>query len=630
MNFNIRLQNPFYVDLRSLALIRILLGFLLLSDLIIRGGDFFIWTTDDGVMPRHWLIDWNSPWRWSLYFISGHWTWSALLFSASAFSALMVIVGFKTRFFSVLSLVLLISLQNRTPLLMQGGDSLLSAVLFWACFLPMGARYSLESVKNSLDPIKDHCKGLVNNHLSISSGAILIQAMSVYFFSAFLKTGAEWQLDGSAIYFALHLDDMTTGLAQYWRDYFWLTKPLTHYVWWLELLGPLLIFTPIANTLFRYVFIACFITLEIGFLLNLQIGLFPLISITSILFFLPNHFWDLAEKKVVIEKQKKLIIYFDQPCGFCRNLCLILRAGLFIPHAKILPAQSIPEVAKLLEEEFSWVVETEDGRRTTKTEAMETLFRRSPVFWPAAPAIRLLNKLGDKAYRFIGEHREEIGARFETVLPIDRQYQLPGKISECSAAIILLTVILWNISTIPDWRKSFSSSGEETAPLKIPFPSSLSPFLRTVRLDQTWNMFAPYPTRADRWLVVPALTSDDNLVYLSTGSPAMTETKETELKNIQVFENYRWRKYLHNLGLARFEKFRRYYGDWLCRTWRDEEQPELRLQGLHIYQKRQKTHQPGEQPLPVTAKRIWRHWCDKDKADSIDKQIDLKLGIATN
>mgnify|MGYP005653376383 FL=1 len=112
----------------------------------------------------------------------------------------MVIMGFKTRFFSVLSLVLLISLQNRTPLLMQGGDSLLSAVLFWACFLPMGARYSLESVKNSLDPIKDHRKGLVNKHLSISSGAILIQAMSVYFFSAFLKTGAEWQLDLSLIH----------------------------------------------------------------------------------------------------------------------------------------------------------------------------------------------------------------------------------------------------------------------------------------------------------------------------------------------------------------------------------------------------------------------------------------------
>ena len=83
---------------------------------------------------------------------------------------------------------------------------------------------------------------------------------------------------------------------------------------------------------------------------------------------------------MVIEKQKKLIIYFDQPCGFCRNLCLILRTGLFIPHAKITPAQSIPEVAKLLEEEFSWVVETEDGTRTTKTEAMETLFRCSPVF----------------------------------------------------------------------------------------------------------------------------------------------------------------------------------------------------------------------------------------------------------
>ena len=78
--------------------------------------------------------------------------------------------------------------------------------------------------------------------------------MAVYFFSAWLKTGPEWQVDGTAIYYALHLDDMNTWFAQQWRDWHAVTVPLTHYVWWLELLGPVLIFCPWFNSAFRYVF----------------------------------------------------------------------------------------------------------------------------------------------------------------------------------------------------------------------------------------------------------------------------------------------------------------------------------------------------------------------------------------
>ena len=74
-----------------------------------------------------------------------------------------------------------------------------------------------------------------NTHLSVATAAILLQAMAVYFFSAWLKTGAEWQVDGTAIYYTLHLDDLNTWIAQQWRDWHHLTVPLTYYVWWLEL-----------------------------------------------------------------------------------------------------------------------------------------------------------------------------------------------------------------------------------------------------------------------------------------------------------------------------------------------------------------------------------------------------------
>ena len=41
----------FSVDLRSLALVRVLIGAILLFDLMIRCADFVTWLTYDGVLP---------------------------------------------------------------------------------------------------------------------------------------------------------------------------------------------------------------------------------------------------------------------------------------------------------------------------------------------------------------------------------------------------------------------------------------------------------------------------------------------------------------------------------------------------------------------------------------------------
>ena len=45
------------IDLRSLAVLRIGLGLLILADLLIRGGDLSVWLSDDGVLPRDTVID---------------------------------------------------------------------------------------------------------------------------------------------------------------------------------------------------------------------------------------------------------------------------------------------------------------------------------------------------------------------------------------------------------------------------------------------------------------------------------------------------------------------------------------------------------------------------------------------
>jgi len=127
---------------------------------------------------------------------------------------------------------------------------------------------------------------------------------------------------------------------------------------------------------------------------------------------------------------------------------------------------------------------------------------------------------------------------------------------------------------------------------------------------------------------VPALTTEGELVYLETGSPAMSEQVETELKNIQVFDNYRWRKYLQRLAGKRHKEYRRYYGRWLCKNWRHPQDPGLGLAGLFIYNKTQVTPLPGEPENPVSARRIWSHWCAGYTEEQVNEQLSQLLGLS--
>ncbi|MGQ3055957.1 MAG: HTTM domain-containing protein, partial [Nevskia sp.] len=78
----------------------------------------------------------------------------------------------------VVAFVLNASLLNRNPMVLLGGDILLTCLLFWAIFLPVAARYSLDAALSRTPPPVD------NRHRSWASAGVLLQVMSVYFFSA--------------------------------------------------------------------------------------------------------------------------------------------------------------------------------------------------------------------------------------------------------------------------------------------------------------------------------------------------------------------------------------------------------------------------------------------------------------
>ena len=71
----------FSLDYRSLAILRIGMGAIILLDLIQRAEDLRAFYSDEGVLPRAQFLQlWNNQWWISLHMASGLWQFQAILF----------------------------------------------------------------------------------------------------------------------------------------------------------------------------------------------------------------------------------------------------------------------------------------------------------------------------------------------------------------------------------------------------------------------------------------------------------------------------------------------------------------------------------------------------------------------
>lgn len=105
------LNNPFVVDLRALAMMRIGVGLLLFADLWLRAPDVVAWLTDSGVLPRDLSMDFSNDYRWSLYWLNGSEFWASSLMVIAGIFSVMLVLGLRTRMASIGSFILLVSLH---------------------------------------------------------------------------------------------------------------------------------------------------------------------------------------------------------------------------------------------------------------------------------------------------------------------------------------------------------------------------------------------------------------------------------------------------------------------------------------------------------------------------------------
>lgn len=283
-----RFRQSYTLDVRALSIMRIAIGLVLLCDLVIRSLSINAFFTNEGVLPLDILKTYNwNRYYFSFHALSGELWWQVVLFILNAVCAGLLIVGYRTRLFTFICWTFLVSLQNRNPFILQGGDDLLRLVLLWGIFLPWGERYSIQKRSEQ-----------ATDYFSVAGIGYTLLVGSVYFFSALLKTSPEWHSEGTALYYSLSLDQIRLPMGTFLYQFPGLLTVLTHVVYYIELLAPLLFMLPFMPSRVRLVGILAIILLHICISLTIYVGLFYIIGISSLIGLLPKQQMDWFERKL--------------------------------------------------------------------------------------------------------------------------------------------------------------------------------------------------------------------------------------------------------------------------------------------------------------------------------------------
>ena len=275
------------VDLRSLALYRISLALILIYDLVVQKLPHVrMLYTEQGVMPSVGLdrifgssFKWTTLHYWSDDFVVSQ----QLMLLVALLAAVALLVGYRTWIALFLSWLLFVSLNRRLPLSGSGADTTLRILMFWSLWLPLGHRFSIDSVRRQTS--------VSSSHVSVATAGFILQLCYIYWFTAIYKLQPDW-LNGSAIGHSLRLDFIVTPFGRWLEQFDNFTVLLTYMTLLGEAFLPMLLFTPVLTVPARLLVIFAMFSFHIGIALCMNLGFYPAAMLAGWLVLLPTEAWD--------------------------------------------------------------------------------------------------------------------------------------------------------------------------------------------------------------------------------------------------------------------------------------------------------------------------------------------------
>ena len=160
--------------------------------------------------------------------------------------------------------------------------------------------------------------------------------------------------------------------------------------------------------------------------------------------------------------------------------------------------------------------------------------------------------------------------------------------------LAMCTVIWWNLTTI------------DTPVVIDSVPTVPHQLMQQISLWQAWDMFSPFPSTIDGWIVIPGKFEDGSTFDLLSGKP-VTTIWPREYWGPSV----RWIKYFSNISRDKNRDLLAAWGSYYCDYYNNElKLPKgHRLATLEIHYYFYRSHEPGAPENPMQDDMLWRHWC---------------------
>jgi predicted DCC family thiol-disulfide oxidoreductase YuxK len=624
-------------DPRTLGLFRVLFGVFLLVDWYRRLPDYVLFLTNDGILPAHASISRPmSPYLFSVFHIARTPHEVALALALTGVVYTLYLVGYRTKLMQVLVLLLVTSLHSRNILLENGGDVVANLLAMWTLFLPVGKRFSVDALRESLDARKEKRpdelndgrtpRGTTTPTVSLAYAAAILNCAFIYYFNAIHKDGIPWKT-GTTVHYVLWSDRLIQPLGIWVRG---LLPPsgvfgLTVGTLVIESSIAALLFSPIWIRPCRRVAALLIIALHCGLQTVGHFGLFAFVMMLHAPLFLGREDWEALERRWAPRLSRRVVVY-DADCGVCFLVARIVRRLdpdrriRFVPNDD---PESFPASVNIERVEQTMVVTDEAGTASWEEEAaIAQILRCLPYGVLGArlielPGIRQFVRILYQSFaarrkyvsealgygacgiplRISGSDRT-VGTRAGVFFPI----RLGAVLRESLAALMILAVGV----------QLFHENRLAPAILKPQKPPRfLLALAEYPRCFQGWSMFAPIPPLEEGTLVVDAVTADGRHID-PTRSGGPVDFSMPDVDHGLLVSQF-WYEFADRIRRDGNTRFRDYFRDWILASHRLENRPRDRIVSFEASWVSRPTQPPFQRFRRATSKKVFLTYPETDK-----------------
>ena len=576
------------IDRRTLGFSRILLGFLMITDLFRRTPDWLAMFSDKGVLPNHVQL-WRTS-GWGLFSIVNAFStapdlWALWFVILCTF--ICVFVGYKTRIAQLLALVFISGMNARVLLIENGGYVVYNLLALWTCFLPMGDRFSVDALLASMRrrneanaaELNDRTgvmeKRLEKPHVSIVAGVILLQICAIYYFNVIHKTGALWK-NGTAVHYVLWVDRMVNPIIAQVRGH---VPPIliivaTKFVLMCEAGIPIALSSPLGRTWARRIALSLMCILHIGFGTTFVLGPFAWAMCLFSTLLITTDDWNIASRTMRRTHRARIVLFDETSAGALWVCRLLKRFDLY----ELLTFRGEAGLAEGIAVEHPVT-----GARAHRSQALSEIIAAFPLGPVIAWKYRIpgISHLVDAVWNALArkDARKTFGLRLPkgpSDAPTDEMAPIRQKgrrmlIALREVAVLVMFAAAVNQALVELWcTKNLA---------KWPHPEPLRLLAQKFRFLQGWFMFSPGPVTDDGTILVDAKTIDGRNIDPFTGQPP-----NWELSKVQSYAyNQIWSDYFNRMKDPGNANFRDAMKDYLIRLPERTGRPEDTIVSGDVY-----------------------------------------------